>query len=90
MLLLDEPTSDLDPRGRRELKALLKQLPVTKVIASHDLEMIAELCSRVLILDQGRLVREGPAYELLNDEALMLEHGLERPHHLQRTAAAIE
>ena len=90
VLLLDEPTSDLDPRGRRELKALLKQLPVTKVIASHDLEMIAELCSRVLILDQGRLVREGPAYELLNDEALMLEHGLERPHHLQRTAAAIE
>jgi len=89
VLLLDEPTSDLDPRGRRELKTLLKQLPVTKVIASHDLEMIAELCSRVLILDQGRLVREGPAYELLNDEALMLEHGLERPHCLQRTTSAI-
>ena len=90
VLLLDEPTSDLDPRGRRELKTLLKQLPVTKVIASHDLEMIAELCSRVLILDEGRLVREGPAYELLNDEALMLEHGLERPHCLQRTTSAIE
>jgi energy-coupling factor transporter ATP-binding protein EcfA2 len=89
VLLLDEPTSDLDPRGRRELKTLLKQLPVTKVIASHDLEMIAELCSRVLILDEGRLVREGPAYELLNDEALMLEHGLERPHCLQRTTSAI-
>jgi cobalt/nickel transport system ATP-binding protein len=84
VLLLDEPTSDLDPRGRRELKALLKGLPVTKVIASHDLEMIAELCSRVLILDHGRLVREGPARDLLNDEALMLEHGLERPHFLRR------
>ena len=84
VLLLDEPTSDLDPRGRRELKVLLKGLPVTKVIASHDLEMIAELCSRVLILDQGRLVREGPARDLLNDEALMLEHGLERPHCLRQ------
>lgn len=79
-LLLDEPTSDLDPRGRRELKALLRTLPATKVIASHDLEMIAELCSRVLILDQGRLVRAGATLELLSDEALMLEHGLERPH----------
>jgi energy-coupling factor transporter ATP-binding protein EcfA2 len=85
VLLLDEPTSDLDPRGRRELKALLKGLPVTKVIASHDLEMIAELCSRVLILDQGLLVREGPARDLLNDEALMLAHGLERPHCLRQT-----
>jgi cobalt/nickel transport system ATP-binding protein len=87
VLLLDEPTSDLDPRGRRELKALLKRLPVTKVIASHDLEMIAELCSRVLILDQGRLVGEGPAHTLLNDEALMLQHGLERPLGLGRSTA---
>jgi energy-coupling factor transporter ATP-binding protein EcfA2 len=80
VLLLDEPTSDLDPRGRRELKTLLRGLPVTKVIASHDLEMIDELCARVLLLDRGRLVREGPTGELLGDETLMLEHGLERPH----------
>jgi energy-coupling factor transporter ATP-binding protein EcfA2 len=88
VVLLDEPTSDLDPRGRRELKTLLRRLPVTKVIASHDLELIAELCSRVLILDRGRVVREGPAFELLNDEALMLEHGLERPHGLRPTGRA--
>jgi len=87
VLLLDEPTSDLDPRGRRELKALLRDLPITKVIASHDLEMIVELCPRVLILDEGRLVREGPTLELLNDEALMLIHGLERPHVLQHPHA---
>jgi cobalt/nickel transport system ATP-binding protein len=88
VLLLDEPTSDLDPRGRRELKALLKQMPLTKIIASHDLEMIAELCSRVLLLDRGRLIRVGIAWEVLNDGALMLAHGLERPRFLPRNPAA--
>jgi energy-coupling factor transporter ATP-binding protein EcfA2 len=83
VLALDEPTSDLDPRGRRELKALLKRLPVTKLIATHDLELVAELCERVLVLDGGALVAEGPALELLADEPLMLAHGLERPHILQ-------
>lgn len=83
ILVLDEPTSGLDPRGRRELKALLRRLPGTKLIATHDLELAVELCSRCLILDQGRLVADGPTLELLNDEALMLAHGLERPHILQ-------
>jgi cobalt/nickel transport system ATP-binding protein len=83
ILLLDEPTSDLDPRGRRELKALLKQLPVTRLIASHDLEMIVELCSRVIVLDKGRIVAKGRTMELLNNEALMHEHGLETPHILR-------
>ena len=83
VLLLDEPSSDLDPRGRRELKALLRELAVTKIIASHDLEMIAELCARVIVLDRGRVVAQGPACELLNDEPLMLAHGLERPHILR-------
>lgn len=85
ILLLDEPTSDLDPRGRRELKDLLRQLPVTQVIASHDLELIVELCSRVVVLDHGSVVAEGPTRELLNDEPLMLAHGLERPHILRHT-----
>jgi cobalt/nickel transport system ATP-binding protein len=80
---LDEPTSDLDPRGRRELKALLQRIPVTKVIATHDLELVAEICSRVLVLDRGRIVAQGPSHEVLNQEALMLEHGLERPHVLR-------
>ena len=86
LLLLDEPTGDLDPRGRRELKTLLRQLPITKIVASHDLEMIAELCSRVVVLNRGRVVAEGPAADTLSNEALMLAHGLERPHilhHLQ-------
>jgi cobalt/nickel transport system ATP-binding protein len=84
LLVFDEPTADLDPRGRRDLKALLAGLPVTKLIASHDLEMIAELCPRVVLLDQGRVVADGPAAELLADEPLMLAHGLERPPGLSR------
>ncbi len=83
VLVLDEPTTSLDPRGRRELKALLERIPITKLIATHDLELVAELCSRALVLDGGRLVAAGPARELLADEDLMLRHDLERPHVLR-------
>ena len=80
VLVLDEPTSDLDPRGRREFKAVLRSLPATKLIATHDLELAVELCPRAIILDQGRLIADGPTQVLLADEPLMLAHGLERPH----------
>ncbi len=80
VLVLDEPTGDLDPRGRRDLLALLQALPLTQVLASHDLEFIFKLCTRVLVLDKGRLVAEGDMKTILADEALMLEHGLETPH----------
>jgi energy-coupling factor transporter ATP-binding protein EcfA2 len=82
VLILDEPTSDLDPRGRREFKALLQALPGAKLIATHDLELVVDLCSRVVILDQGTLVAEGPTIPLLANEPLMLAHGLEKPHSL--------
>lgn len=80
VLVLDEPTSDLDPRGRREFKTLLRQLPGTKLIATHDLELVVELCQRAIVLDRGLVVAEGSTVELLNNEKLMLAHGLERPH----------
>jgi len=83
VLVLDEPTSDLDPRGRREFKSLLQGIPATKLIATHDLEWVVELCSRVIVLDHGVVVADGPTVEVLNDEALMLAHGLERPHSLR-------
>jgi len=83
LLALDEPTSDLDPRGRRELKALLGTLPVTQVIATHDLELVVEICPRVIVLDRGAVVAQGRTVEVLNDEPLMLAHGLERPHVLR-------
>jgi cobalt/nickel transport system ATP-binding protein len=82
-LVLDEPTSDLDPRGRRELMALLSRLPVTQLIATHDLEFVVEICPRTIVLDGGRIVADGPTRRLLDDEPLMLAHGLERPHILR-------
>ena len=83
ILILDEPTSDLDPRGRREFKALLRQIPATKLIATHDLELAVELCPRAIVLDRGEIAADGPTVELLNNEELMLAHGLERPHILR-------
>ena len=83
ILALDEPTSDLDPRGRRELMKLLMRLPVAQLIATHDLEFVVEICPRTIVLDAGRIVADGATAELLDDEALMLAHGLERPHLLR-------
>ena len=88
VLVLDEPTSDLDPGGRREFKALVRAIGATKLIATHDLDMVVEMCPRSIILDKGRVVADGPTLELLADEALMLAHGLERPALLDRMRAA--
>ena len=83
ILVLDEPSSDLDPRGRRELKHLLGSLELTRIIASHDLELVAELCTQVLVIDGGAVVGAGDAHTVLANEALMLAHGLEVPHYLR-------
>ncbi len=82
VVLLDEPTSDLDPRGRRALLGLLRDLGRTLFVASHDLELVLALCTRVLVLDGGAIVADGPPARVLADEPLMLAHGLERPHSL--------
>ena len=82
VLLFDEPTANFDPRGRREFIELCKRLPMAKLIASHDLEMVLALCSRVLLLDGGTLIADGPSREVLGNEPLMLKHGLEKPHSL--------
>jgi cobalt/nickel transport system ATP-binding protein len=86
VLLLDEPSMYLDPRGRRELIALLRQLGGTQMIGAHDLEMILQLCDRVLLLDGGQLIADGMARTLLGDAALMEAHGLEVPHSLRGPA----
>jgi cobalt/nickel transport system ATP-binding protein len=86
VLLLDEPSMFLDPRGRRELIKLLRSLPVTKIIASHDLEMIRETCERAIVLDAGRIVADGPTRTILGDAKLMEAHGLEVPHSLSHHA----
>jgi cobalt/nickel transport system ATP-binding protein len=83
ILALDEPTSGLDPRGKRELVELLASLPATRIVASHDLDMIVALCPRVFVLDQGTIIASGRTAEVLSDVPLMLAHGLEKPHSLQ-------
>jgi cobalt/nickel transport system ATP-binding protein len=83
ILVMDEPSSNLDPRSRRGLIELLRSFEHTKILATHDLEMVVEVCDRVIVLDGGRVVADGPTAVLLNDEALMLAHGLERPHILR-------
>jgi cobalt/nickel transport system ATP-binding protein len=84
VLVLDEPTSDLDPRARRHFIDHTAALGQARLIASHDLEMILDLCPRVLILDRGVIVADGPAIELLADAALVEAHGLEVPYSLRR------
>jgi cobalt/nickel transport system ATP-binding protein len=76
LLLLDEPSSGLDPRGRRELAALLAGLPATLVLASHDLEFVRRLCPRAIILDGGTVVADGATEALLADGALLERYGL--------------
>jgi cobalt/nickel transport system ATP-binding protein len=84
VLLLDEPSMYLDPRGRRELIRLLGEIGGTRLIASHDLEMILQTCERVLLIDRGQLSADGPARTLLADAVLMEAHGLEVPASLRR------
>ncbi len=78
-LALDEPTNDLDPRARRALIRVLQDLDVTLLVATHDLELVLELCDRAVLLSDGHLVTQGPTRTLLSDERLMQDHGLEVP-----------
>ncbi len=79
VLVLDEPTANLDPRGRRRFLALIRSLPATKLIATHDLEMALELCNRTVLLDAGRVVANGLTRNVLGDPTLLEAHGLEMP-----------
>lgn len=79
ILVLDEPSAGLDPRARRDLINLLRELPQTMLIATHDLHLVAELLPRTLVMDKGRVVADGKTHVLLNDESLLSAHGLEKP-----------
>ncbi|MEE4194687.1 MAG: ABC transporter ATP-binding protein [Anaerolineae bacterium] len=75
-LVFDEPTAGLDPRARRELIELLQDLPQAMLIATHDLDMVEKLCTRTVILNQGRIRADGPTEHLMRDESLLYENGL--------------
>jgi cobalt/nickel transport system ATP-binding protein len=79
VLVLDEPTANLDPRARRRFIQIVQNLNCTKLIATHDLEMVLDVCPRTLLLDSGRVVADGPSREVLGDSTLMEAHGLEQP-----------
>ena len=83
-LLLDEPTLALDPRNRRAVIRALSALPCAKLIATHDLDFVLDACTRVLLMDGGRIVADGRPDELLRDRTLLERHGLELPLSLSR------
>ena len=79
ILVLDEPSSNLDPAARRELAEILRALPVTMLMVTHDLPYALELCARSVVLSDGVVVADGPTYDVLTDDALMRAHRLELP-----------
>ncbi len=83
LLALDEPFSHLDPRARRKLLEILRLFSGTQIIATHDLDSIAEHCNRVIVLDEGRIRGDGPPDRILGDRELMEKHGLEVPLRIQ-------
>jgi cobalt/nickel transport system ATP-binding protein len=80
ILVLDEPSSNLDPASRRELAEILRGLPVTILMVTHDLPYALQLCPRAAILDEGRIVADGPTGALLSDAPLLAAHRLELPY----------
>jgi cobalt/nickel transport system ATP-binding protein len=79
VLILDEPTGGLDPRSRRSLIHLLQELPLTMLVSTHDMQLVHEIFPRMIILDEGKVVADGPTKALMDDNQLLEAHGLDRP-----------
>jgi energy-coupling factor transporter ATP-binding protein EcfA2 len=79
LLVLDEPSAGLDPRARRTLINLLRDLPITMLVSTHDMRLVQELFPRTIVMDEGRVVADGLTMEILENEELLTAHGLEKP-----------
>lgn len=90
VLVLDEPTAQLDPRSRRQLIQLLHGLPLTQVIATHDLDLALELCDRAIVLSQGQIVYDGQTTEILADAERLHQYALELPLSYSRPYCLLE
>ena len=78
ILVLDEPSAGLDPRARRTLINLLRDLPITMLVSTHDMALVRELFPRTVVMDEGQVVADGLTMEILEDEKLLEAHGLEK------------
>lgn len=83
ILVMDEPSAALDPQARRRLIRLLQGFSHTKIITTHDLDMVLDLCERTIIVKDGRIVADGPSLEILSNEELLEACGLEKPLRMQ-------
>jgi cobalt transport protein ATP-binding subunit len=79
ILALDEPTSALDAPSRKRITAILKELPQTVIIATHDMKLVAEVATRTIVIDRGEVVADLVTEEILSERSLLEEHGLELP-----------
>jgi cobalt/nickel transport system ATP-binding protein len=79
VLALDEPSANLDPRGRRRLIGLLRALSTTLLIVGHDLDLIMDVCDRTILMDAGCVIADGPTSAILTHRELLESHGLELP-----------
>lgn len=83
ILMMDEPSTALDPKSRRMLINLLKDFKHTKIIASHDLDMVLDVCERTIVIGNGKVIADGSTYKILNDNEILNKCGLEKPFILQ-------
>lgn len=79
VLILDEPSAGLDPRARRTLINLLRDLPITMLVSTHDMRLVEELFARTIVMDEGLIVADGATKDILADEEFLKAHGLEKP-----------
>jgi cobalt/nickel transport system ATP-binding protein len=79
ILILDEPSAGLDPRARRTLINLLRDLPITMLVSTHDMKLVQELFPRTIVMDEGLIVADGATRDILEDEPFLTAHGLEKP-----------
>ncbi len=84
IIIMDEPSIALDPRNRRNLIGILDEIKALKIITSHDLDFVMDTCERVVLLDEGRIIADGPSDTILKDKELLESHGLELPLSLSR------
>jgi len=84
ILAMDEPAANLDPRSRRSLIGLLRTFRHSKLVASHDLDLILDVCERCIVIGEGRVVADGPSEDILSNRALLEANNLELPLSLQR------